>query len=95
MKKEIKDLKAEIKRNKEEIELLNIRYKNQELKLNRTINILQDLKEEYKLNKHYNDNIKAILEELEKNILQDIKLKEYRILDDLIDSYIKLRNEVK
>lgn len=95
MKKEIKDLKAEIKRNKEEIELLNIRYKNQELKLNRAINILQDLKEEYKLNKNYNDNIKEILEELEKNILQDIKLKEYRTLDDLIDSYIKLRNEVK
>lgn len=95
MKKEIKDLKAEIKRNKEEIELLNIRYKNQELKLNRAINILQDLKEEYKLNKSYNDNIKEILEELEKNILQDIKLKEYRTLDDLIDSYIKLRNEVK
>ena len=94
MKKEIKDLKAEIKRNKEEIELLNVRYKNQELKLNRTINILQDLKEEYKLNKKYDDNIKEILEELEKNILQAIKLKEYGAIYDLIENYIKLRNEV-
>lgn len=50
---------------------------------------------ELKNNSEFNSNIKEILEELEKNILQDIKLKEYRTLDDLIDSYIKLRNEVK
>lgn len=95
MKKEIANLKSEIKRNKEEIELLNMRYKNQELKLNRAINILQDLKEEYKLNKSYNDNIKEILEELEKNILHSIKLKEYGALHELIEIYLKLRNEVK
>lgn len=95
MKKEIANLKSEIKRNKEEIELLNMRYKNQELKLNRAINILQDLKEEYKLIKVYDDNIKEILEELEKNILQAIKLKEYGAFHELIEIYLKLRNEVK
>ena len=95
MKKEITNLKAEIKRNKEEIELLNIRYENQELKLNRAINILQDLKEEYKLIKVYDENIKEILKELEKNILQSIKLKEYGALHELIEIYLKLRNEVK
>lgn len=50
---------------------------------------------ELKNNSEFNSNIKEILEELEKNILQAIKLKEYGALHELIEIYLKLRNEVK
>lgn len=50
---------------------------------------------ELKNNSEFNSNIKEILKELEKNILQSIKLKEYGALHELIEIYLKLRNEVK
>ena len=50
---------------------------------------------ELKNNSEFNSNIKEILKELEKNILHSIKLKEYGALHELIEIYLKLRNEVK
>lgn len=89
--KKINEIQEQLEKEKIKYNNLNYSYKTLEKNFDEMKIKYFDLKNE----SEFNSNIKEILEELEKNILQDIKLKEYRTLDDLIDSYIKLRNEVK
>lgn len=82
----------------EQLEKISIKYNILKSSYNSLEKNFNELKIKYidlKNGSEFNSNIKEILQELEKNILQSIKLKEYGTLHELIEIYLKLRNEVK
>lgn len=89
--KKINEIQEQLEKEKIKYNNLNYSYKTLEKNFDEMKIKYFDLKNE----SEFNSNIKEILEELEKNILQSIKLKEYGALHELIEIYLKLRNEVK
>lgn len=89
--KKINEIQEQLEKEKIKYNNLNYSYKI----LEKNFNEIKIKYFELKNNFEFNSNIKEILEELEKNILQSIKLKEYGALHELIEIYLKLRNEVK